>query len=214
MKGPEVVIYWLVVCPGTSWPLWWCQAPVCINKDKAKPKAALMDSIILTLWCFPYSASYERSCEMYKYKGNTSGHYYIDVDGSGPIKPQTVYCNMTGMTRISQHISHCHSESRFGTQNISKSCSSSQSSHSVSPTEEKTWVEIQHNNTEITRLLSSSEKNQHFAHFNYSSADDQLAAIISQSDHCEQELSYHCRRSRLLTSIGKVQLLKFIPFFS
>ncbi|XP_078802184.1 contactin-associated protein-like 4 isoform X3 [Oryzias latipes] len=114
-----------------------------------------------------HSSSYERSCEMYKYKGNTSGHYYIDVDGSGPIKPQTVYCNMT---------------------------------------EEKTWVEIQHNNTEITRLLSSSEKNQHFAHFNYSSADDQLAAIISQSDHCEQELSYHCRRSRLLTSIDGAPL--------
>lgn len=26
-----------------------------------------------------------------------SGHYYIDVDGSGPIKPQLIYCNMTGM---------------------------------------------------------------------------------------------------------------------
>uniref|UniRef100_A0A8C7X7R4 Contactin associated protein like 3 n=1 Tax=Oryzias sinensis TaxID=183150 RepID=A0A8C7X7R4_9TELE len=104
-----------------------------------------------------HSSSYERSCEMYKYKGNTSGHYYIDVDGSGPIKPQTVYCNMTGMTQM-------------------------------------------------TRILSSSEKNQHFAHFNYSSADDQLAAIISQSDHCEQELSYHCRRSRLLTSIDGAPL--------
>uniref|UniRef100_A0A3B3BUD9 Contactin associated protein like 3 n=1 Tax=Oryzias melastigma TaxID=30732 RepID=A0A3B3BUD9_ORYME len=99
------------------------------------------------------SAPYERSCEMYKHKGNTSGLYYIDVDGSGPIKPQTVYCNMTGVTQM-------------------------------------------------TRVLFSSEKNQHFAHFNYSSAEEQLAAIISQSEHCEQELSYHCRRSRLLSSIA------------
>ncbi|KAF6715522.1 Contactin-associated protein-like 4 [Oryzias melastigma] len=114
-----------------------------------------------------HSSPYERSCEMYKHKGNTSGLYYIDVDGSGPIKPQTVYCNMT---------------------------------------EDKTWVEIQHNNTEMTRVLFSSEKNQHFAHFNYSSAEEQLAAIISQSEHCEQELSYHCRRSRLLSSIDGAPL--------
>lgn len=39
---------------------------------------------------------YEQSCEAYKHKGNTSGHFYIDVDGSGPINPQLVYCNMTG----------------------------------------------------------------------------------------------------------------------
>lgn len=41
-------------------------------------------------------AKYEQSCEAYKHKGNTSGHYFIDVDGSGPIKPQLIYCNMTG----------------------------------------------------------------------------------------------------------------------
>lgn len=42
------------------------------------------------------SAIYEQSCEAYKHKGNTSGYYYIDVDGSGPIRPQLIYCNMTG----------------------------------------------------------------------------------------------------------------------
>lgn len=42
------------------------------------------------------SAIYEQSCEAYKHKGNTSGYYYIDVDGSGPIRPQLMYCNMTG----------------------------------------------------------------------------------------------------------------------
>lgn len=41
-------------------------------------------------------AVYEQSCEAYKHNGNTSGLFYIDVDGSGPIKPQLVYCNMTG----------------------------------------------------------------------------------------------------------------------
>ncbi|XP_045905677.1 contactin-associated protein-like 4 isoform X1 [Micropterus dolomieu] len=108
-----------------------------------------------------HSSTYKQSCEAYKHKGNTSGHYYIDVDGSGPIKPQLIYCNMT---------------------------------------EDKVWMVIQHNNTELTRVHSSPERNQHLTHFEYASEEEQLAAIISQSEHCEQELSYHCRKSRLLNT--------------
>ncbi|KAF7655233.1 hypothetical protein LDENG_00059110, partial [Lucifuga dentata] len=108
-----------------------------------------------------HSSIHEQSCEAYKHKGNTSGHYYIDVDGSGPIKPQLIYCNMT---------------------------------------EDRTWMVIQHNNTERTRVPSSPEEKQHSAHFDYSSTEEQLSAIISQSEHCEQELSYHCRKSRLLNT--------------
>uniref|UniRef100_A0A8C4HP66 Contactin associated protein like 3 n=1 Tax=Dicentrarchus labrax TaxID=13489 RepID=A0A8C4HP66_DICLA len=99
------------------------------------------------------SSVYEQSCEAYKHNGNTSGHFYIDVDGSGPIKPQLVYCNMT---------------------------------------EENTWMVIQHNNTELTRLQPSPGGNQHLVHFDYSTEEEQLSAAISQSEHCEQELSYQC----------------------
>ncbi|KAM7409799.1 hypothetical protein PAMA_001340 [Pampus argenteus] len=108
-----------------------------------------------------HSSAYEQTCEAYKHKGHTSGHYYIDVDGSGPIKPHLIYCNMTA---------------------------------------DRAWMVIQHNNTELTRVHSSSERNQHSAHFDYTSQEEQLAAIISQSEHCEQELSYHCRKSRLLNT--------------
>ncbi|XP_030298808.1 contactin-associated protein-like 4 isoform X2 [Sparus aurata] len=108
-----------------------------------------------------HSSIYEQSCEAYKHKGNTSGYYYIDVDGSGPIRPQLIYCDMT---------------------------------------EDKTWMVIQHNNTELTRVQPSPGRNQHSAHFEYSSEEEQLAAIITQSEHCEQELTYHCRKSRLLNT--------------
>ncbi|KAM9323097.1 contactin-associated protein-like 4 [Pholidichthys leucotaenia] len=108
-----------------------------------------------------HSSVYEQSCEAYKHNGNTSGHFYIDVDGSGPIKPQLVYCNMT---------------------------------------EEKTWLVIQHNNTDLTRVRPSPGVNQQSVHFDYSSAEEQLLAVISQSDHCRQELSYHCKKSRLLNT--------------
>uniref|UniRef100_A0A8D0D7J1 Contactin associated protein like 3 n=1 Tax=Sander lucioperca TaxID=283035 RepID=A0A8D0D7J1_SANLU len=108
-----------------------------------------------------HSSVYQQSCEAYKHNGNTSGHFYIDVDGSGPIKPQLVYCNMT---------------------------------------EENTWMVIQHNNTELTRVRPSPGVNQHSVQFDYSTEEEQLLAAISQSEHCEQELSYHCKKSRLLNT--------------
>uniref|UniRef100_A0A3Q3E1Q7 Contactin-associated protein-like 4 n=1 Tax=Labrus bergylta TaxID=56723 RepID=A0A3Q3E1Q7_9LABR len=108
-----------------------------------------------------HSSVYEQSCEAYKHNGNTSGHFHIDVDGSGPIKPQLVYCNMT---------------------------------------EETTWMVIQHNNTELTRVRPSAGVNQRSVHFDYSTREEQLSAAIGQSEHCEQELSYHCRKSRLLNT--------------
>ncbi|XP_034753731.1 contactin-associated protein-like 4 [Etheostoma cragini] len=108
-----------------------------------------------------HSSIFEQSCEAYKHKGNTSGYYYIDVDGSGHIRPQLIYCDMT---------------------------------------EDKTWIVIQHNNTDLTTVRPSPGKNQHSAHFEYTSEEKQLEAVIVQSEYCEQELTYHCRKSRLLNT--------------
>ncbi|GAB1298312.1 Contactin-associated protein-like 3 [Apodemus speciosus] len=41
---------------------------------------------------------YEQSCEVHRHRGSPSGLYYIDVDGSGPLAPFLVYCNMTADT--------------------------------------------------------------------------------------------------------------------
>eukprot|EP00064_Thunnus_orientalis_P015034 superscaffoldBa00002715_g15083 len=38
---------------------------------------------------------YESSCEAYQLTGSSSGFYSIDPDGSGPLGPTQVYCNMT-----------------------------------------------------------------------------------------------------------------------
>lgn len=69
--------------------------------------------------------------------------------------------------------------------------------------EDNTWMVIHHNNTDLTRVQPSPEVNTHVVHFEYASDEEQLAAIISLSEHCEQEIAYHCRKSRLLTSPGK-----------
>nr|XP_057947216.1 contactin-associated protein-like 4 [Doryrhamphus excisus] len=108
-----------------------------------------------------HSSVYEQSCEAYKHNGNTSGYFYVDVDGSGPLKPQLVYCNMT---------------------------------------DENTWMEIHHNNTELTTVTPSGVEHRHSVQLDYTASEEQLSAIIRHSDHCEQELSYHCRKSRLLNT--------------
>ncbi|KAI1239889.1 hypothetical protein IHE44_0011326 [Lamprotornis superbus] len=90
------------------------------------------------------TAIYEQSCEAYKHRGNTSGFYNIDSDGSGPLGP------------------------------------------------------FLHNSTNLTRVKSANRENPHTVFFKYSASLDQLQATINLADHCEQELAYYCKKSRLL----------------
>lgn len=202
--------------------------------------------VVELLKCYEYwchfitlspTATYEKSCEAYKHKGNTSGHYYIDVDGSGPIKPHLIYCNMTGNTHTKTH-THIYTYIHIYIVQLTKICQggtfrtwnlvcfvtlyttfwsflpwmtgedffhsfSPSVSPLISPTEDRAWMVIQHNNTDMTTVQLPAEKSQHLAHLDYASEEEQLAAIISQSEHCEQELSYHCRKSRLLNTPGR-----------
>lgn len=70
---------------------------------------------------------------------------------------------------------------------------------------------IQHNNTELTRVRPSPGAKQQSVHFDYSTEDKQLLAAIGQSEHCEQELSYRCRKSRLLNTPGDCDRDDFHP---
>ncbi|XP_069472868.1 contactin-associated protein-like 5 [Ambystoma mexicanum] len=108
-----------------------------------------------------HSSLYEPSCEAYRYLGNSSGFYYIDSDGSGPLGPMRVYCNMT---------------------------------------EDKIWTAVDHNNTGLVRVQGYDVAQPYSMSFSYSSSAHQLAAMINSAEHCEQEVAYHCRRSRLLNS--------------
>ncbi|XP_051004143.1 contactin-associated protein like 5-1-like [Acomys russatus] len=108
-----------------------------------------------------HDSIYEQSCEMYRHRGNTAGFFYVDSDGSGPLEPLKVYCNIT---------------------------------------EDKIWMTVQHNNTELTRVQGSNPKKPYAMTLNYGGSMDQLEALIDGSEHCEQEVAYHCRRSRLLNT--------------
>ncbi|XP_011484399.1 contactin-associated protein-like 2 [Oryzias latipes] len=45
-----------------------------------------------------HSSLYQQSCEEYELQGQSSGTYWIDPDGSGPIAPFRVHCDMTEET--------------------------------------------------------------------------------------------------------------------
>ncbi|XP_034885065.1 contactin-associated protein-like 3 isoform X3 [Mirounga leonina] len=110
-----------------------------------------------------HSPLYEQSCEAHKHRGDSSGLYYIDSDGSGPLGPALVYCNMT---------------------------------------EDTTWTSVQHNGSHLARVKSLNGESPHPMFLKYTASMDQLQAIIDHADHCQQELAFHCKKSRLSTGHG------------
>ncbi|XP_071771916.1 contactin-associated protein-like 5 [Centroberyx gerrardi] len=108
-----------------------------------------------------HNSIYEPSCEAYKLIGSSSGFYSIDPDGSGPLGPTQVYCNMT---------------------------------------EEKVWTVVTHNSTAPVRVQGSSVQKPYMMKFNYSASAEQLRAVITGSEQCQQEVVYSCRKSRLFNT--------------
>ncbi|AWP13568.1 putative contactin-associated protein-like 5 [Scophthalmus maximus] len=66
--------------------------------------------------------------------------------------------------------------------------------------EEKVWTVVSHNITAPVTVLGSSPLKPHVATFNYSASAEQLRAIVSGSEQCQQEVVYGCRKSRLFNT--------------
>ncbi|XP_040827125.1 contactin-associated protein-like 5 isoform X1 [Ochotona curzoniae] len=108
-----------------------------------------------------HNSIYEQSCEVYRHQGNTAGFFYIDSDGSGPLAPLRVYCNIT---------------------------------------EDKIWTTVQHNNAALTPVQGYVPEKSYTMTLDYGGSIEQLEALIDSSEHCEQEVAYHCRRSHLVNA--------------
>ncbi|KAI4574885.1 hypothetical protein MJG53_002825 [Ovis ammon polii x Ovis aries] len=121
-----------------------------------------------------HNSLYEQSCEVYRHQGNTAGFFYIDSDGSGPLGPFQVYCNIT---------------------------------------EDKIWTLMQHNNTELTHVQGANPEKPYSMTLDYGGSLEQLEAVIDGSEHCEQEVAYHCKRSRLLNTPEWLPFSTFLKLF-
>ncbi|XP_071775614.1 contactin-associated protein-like 2a [Centroberyx gerrardi] len=108
-----------------------------------------------------HTSIYEPSCEAYKHLGRSSDTYWIDPDGSGPLGPFKVNCNMT---------------------------------------EDKVWTTVMNNLPAQTTVTGSSRERRTVLQVNYSASMDQVTAITTSAEHCQQHISYSCRMSRLLNT--------------
>uniref|UniRef100_A0AAQ4Q4T1 Contactin associated protein-like 5a n=1 Tax=Gasterosteus aculeatus aculeatus TaxID=481459 RepID=A0AAQ4Q4T1_GASAC len=108
-----------------------------------------------------HTSIYESSCEAYRLIGSSSGFYSIDPDGSGPLGPTQVYCNMT---------------------------------------EEKVWTVLAHNGTAAVAVQGSSLQRPHVTRFDYGASAEQLRAVVTGSEHCQQEVVYNSRTDRPFSS--------------
>ncbi|XP_061821492.1 contactin-associated protein-like 2a isoform X2 [Nerophis lumbriciformis] len=108
-----------------------------------------------------HTSIYEPSCEAYKHLGRSSDTYWIDPDGSGPLGPFKVNCNMT---------------------------------------EDKVWTMVMNNLPPKTTVTGSSRERRTILQVNYSASMEQVTAITTSAEHCEQQITYSCRMSRLLNT--------------
>lgn len=68
--------------------------------------------------------------------------------------------------------------------------------------QETAWTIIQHNGSDITRVRNTNPENPYAGSFKYVASLEQLQATINHAEYCEQELTYYCRKSRLVNEKG------------
>uniref|UniRef100_A0A8C1XNP7 Contactin associated protein like 2b n=1 Tax=Cyprinus carpio TaxID=7962 RepID=A0A8C1XNP7_CYPCA len=109
-----------------------------------------------------HNSVYEQSCEEYKHLGRSSDTYWIDSDGSGPLEPFRVTCNVM---------------------------------------EDKVWTTIVNDLPAQSSVATGSRaEDKTVLTLNYSMSAEQVNAVTSSAEFCEQHVAYMCYKSRLLNS--------------
>uniref|UniRef100_A0AAR2LU95 Contactin associated protein 2 n=1 Tax=Pygocentrus nattereri TaxID=42514 RepID=A0AAR2LU95_PYGNA len=67
-------------------------------------------------------------------------------------------------------------------------------------TEDKVWTTVVNNLPAQTSVTGSSRERRTVLQLNYSATMEQISAITSSAEHCEQHVAYSCRMSRLLNT--------------
>ena len=68
--------------------------------------------------------------------------------------------------------------------------------------EDKVWTVLDHSSSAPVRVQGSSPQKPYIMRFNYSASPEQLRAIVTGSEQCQQEVVYRCRKSRLFNIKG------------
>ncbi|KAG7315384.1 hypothetical protein KOW79_021472 [Hemibagrus wyckioides] len=71
---------------------------------------------------------------------------------------------------------------------------------------EKVWTVIGHNSSEPVSVQGSSFQKPHIMKLNYSASLQQLTTLLHRAQHCQQEVMYRCRKSRLFNTRDGIPL--------
>lgn len=71
------------------------------------------------------------------------------------------------------------------------------------PTEDKVWTIVSHDLQMQTTVVGHSPEKYSVTQLAYSASMDQISAITSSAEYCEQHVSYFCKMSRLLNTPGR-----------
>lgn len=69
--------------------------------------------------------------------------------------------------------------------------------------EEKVWTVLAHSSPAPVTVQGFGLHQPHVTKFNYSATAEQLRAIVSGSEQCQQEVVYSCKKSRLFNTKGR-----------
>lgn len=75
----------------------------------------------------------------------------------------------------------------------------------LSLSEDKVWTTVYHDLQMQTSVGGSSPEKLSVLQLNYSATMDQISAITSSAEYCEQFISYSCKMSRLLNTPGRLR---------
>lgn len=74
------------------------------------------------------------------------------------------------------------------------------------PTEDKVWTIVSHDLQMQTTVVGYSPEKYSVTQLVYSASMDQISAVTSSAEHCEQYVSYFCKMSRLLNTPGRLRM--------
>lgn len=72
--------------------------------------------------------------------------------------------------------------------------------------EDKVWTTVYHDLQMQTSVGGNSAEKLSVLQLNYSATMDQISAITSSAEYCEQFISYSCKMSRLLNTPGRLRM--------
>lgn len=72
------------------------------------------------------------------------------------------------------------------------------------PTEDKVWTIVSHDLQMQTTVVGYSPEKYSVTQLLYSASMEQISAITSSAEYCEQYVSYFCKMSRLLNTPGRL----------